>query len=290
MPAGIHPTARSTRCSRPMRPAASARRCMRWSPDISPSIPGAGPSCAAWRPPTPPPWRPRRRSRCRTGRPSSRRSSPRPPPARPGRIRRRTACSRRRSPASWGSSLDRVRWRTLLPGIKAFRIEEAGRGEAALYWIRPGRRMLAHTHEGCEYTLVLKGGFADSVGHYRRGDIAIADHEIDHRAAGGRGRGLHLLHGHRRAPAADRAGRADRPAAVRRALEAGSSFGFAAQPSCRGGPQARLEARASPETTWTLRDAAFGAPQDEGKDEPASERPSLEGCPVRETKAKWPIP
>jgi putative transcriptional regulator len=80
-----------------------------------------------------------------------------------------------------GISLDRVRWRTLLPGIKAFRIEEAGRGEAALYWIRPGRRMLAHTHEGCEYTLVLKGGFTDSVGRYRRGDIAIADHEVDHR-------------------------------------------------------------------------------------------------------------
>ena len=28
---------------------------------------------------------------------------------------------------------------------------------------------------------MLKGGFTDSTGHYRRGDIAIADSEVDHR-------------------------------------------------------------------------------------------------------------
>jgi putative transcriptional regulator len=80
-----------------------------------------------------------------------------------------------------GKRIDQIRWRTLLPGLKAFRVEATDRGEAVLYWIRPGRTMPAHTHEGSEYTLVLKGGFTDVLGHYRRGDIAIADQEIDHR-------------------------------------------------------------------------------------------------------------
>jgi putative transcriptional regulator len=80
-----------------------------------------------------------------------------------------------------GRGLEEVRWRRLLPGVKEFKIEETDRGEAVLYWIKPGRKMPSHTHEGSEYTLVLKGGFSDSQGHYRRGDIAIADQDIDHR-------------------------------------------------------------------------------------------------------------
>ena len=79
------------------------------------------------------------------------------------------------------TSLDQVRWRPLLPGVKASRAEKTARGEAVLYWLRPGRTMPAHTHEGSEYTLVLRGGFTDSGGHYRRGDIAIADQDVDHR-------------------------------------------------------------------------------------------------------------
>jgi len=80
----------------------------------------------------------------------------------------------------FGKSLDAVPWRPLLPGIRAFAVERSSRSEAVLYWIRPGRKFPSHTHEGCEYTLVLKGGFSDSTGHYRRGEIAIADQEIDH--------------------------------------------------------------------------------------------------------------
>lgn len=80
-----------------------------------------------------------------------------------------------------GMGLKDIRWRTLLPGVREFKVEETERGEAVLYWIKPGRKMPSHTHEGAEYTLVLKGGFSDVSGRYRRGDIAIADQEIDHR-------------------------------------------------------------------------------------------------------------
>jgi putative transcriptional regulator len=76
-----------------------------------------------------------------------------------------------------------VPWRTVLPGIREFHVphaEKAG-GEASLLWIKPGRIMPSHTHDGAEVTLVLKGGFSDASGHYRRGDIAFADSDVDHR-------------------------------------------------------------------------------------------------------------
>ena len=73
-----------------------------------------------------------------------------------------------------------IRWRFRLPGIKEYRVSEGGRGDVSLFWIRAGRKMPSHTHEGQETTLVLRGGFTDSLGHYRRGAIAVADAEIDH--------------------------------------------------------------------------------------------------------------
>jgi putative transcriptional regulator len=80
-----------------------------------------------------------------------------------------------------GHGLAQVAWTWLMPGVRQHKIEDTERGEAVLYWIRRGRKMPSHTHEGSEYTLVLKGAFADVNGHYRRGDIAIADQEVDHK-------------------------------------------------------------------------------------------------------------
>ncbi len=80
-----------------------------------------------------------------------------------------------------GHSLKDVPWRTKLPGVREFHLKGTGETEASLLWIRPGRTMPSHTHDGSEYTLVLQGGFTDATGHYRRGDVAIADADIDHR-------------------------------------------------------------------------------------------------------------
>jgi putative transcriptional regulator len=80
-----------------------------------------------------------------------------------------------------GRDLDAIRWRTKLPGVREYRIEDKGRGEASLLWVRAGRLMPSHTHEGSEITLVLKGGFSDVTGHYGRGDVAIADSDLDHK-------------------------------------------------------------------------------------------------------------
>lgn len=80
-----------------------------------------------------------------------------------------------------GHGLDRVSWKSVMPGLKEHRLGD----EASLLWIGAGRRMPNHTHEGTEATLVLKGSFSDLTGEYQRGDIAIGDEDLDHRPIAG---------------------------------------------------------------------------------------------------------
>jgi putative transcriptional regulator len=80
-----------------------------------------------------------------------------------------------------GFELDDVPWRTKMPGFKEFEIGEIDGCHASMFWIRPGRAVPAHTHHGCEISLVLQGAFADGHGRYGPGDISVADDDIDHR-------------------------------------------------------------------------------------------------------------
>ena len=80
-----------------------------------------------------------------------------------------------------GSDLNQLKWRTRLPGLKEYSLKDPSGCEASLLWIKAGRTMPSHTHDGTEITLVLQGAFSDGNQHYARGDIAIADGEIDHR-------------------------------------------------------------------------------------------------------------
>jgi putative transcriptional regulator len=84
-----------------------------------------------------------------------------------------------------GRPYETLRWRTVLPGLKEAKIVEDGGCEASMLWIKAGRAMPSHTHHGMEATLVLKGSFSDLHGHYERGDIAVADDEIDHKPVSG---------------------------------------------------------------------------------------------------------
>jgi putative transcriptional regulator len=80
----------------------------------------------------------------------------------------------------FGKSIDDLAFRSVLPGVKEFRLETDDETRAVLYRIRAGRKMPQHSHEGAEVTLVLQGGFTDETGHYRRGDMVIADEHLDH--------------------------------------------------------------------------------------------------------------
>lgn len=80
-----------------------------------------------------------------------------------------------------GFDVEDVPWRTKLPGFKEYDIGEIDGCHVTLFWIRAGRKIPAHTHEGTELSLVLDGAFTDRTGRYGRGDISLADDTIDHR-------------------------------------------------------------------------------------------------------------
>ncbi len=85
-----------------------------------------------------------------------------------------------------GVSSSEIKWRFRLPGVKEYRVETRDGGEAVLYWIRAGRKMPSHTHSGQEVTLLLKGSFSDEQGRYERGDVAVADDDVDHSPVAGK--------------------------------------------------------------------------------------------------------
>lgn len=81
-----------------------------------------------------------------------------------------------------GTNLADVEWKRIVPGVYYHDLpckSERG-GVSRLLRIAPGKSMLAHTHDGNELTLVLKGSFCDEVGRFTPGDIADLDNEIDH--------------------------------------------------------------------------------------------------------------
>lgn len=80
-----------------------------------------------------------------------------------------------------GLDVDDIPWRTKLPGFKEYDLGEIDGCHVNMFWIRPGRTMPAHTHKGCELSIVLDGAFTDERGRFGQGDISIADASVDHR-------------------------------------------------------------------------------------------------------------
>ena len=81
-----------------------------------------------------------------------------------------------------GSSLEKIKWKYLAPGIKKFTILIEGEKDAylSLLHIAPGKKIPQHTHTGEEMTFVVSGSFEDKTGAYSIGDIADHDQEIEH--------------------------------------------------------------------------------------------------------------
>jgi putative transcriptional regulator len=76
---------------------------------------------------------------------------------------------------------DAIRWRFLLPGLSDHRLEGFEGEDVYLLRARPGARILSHTHEGEETTLVLSGALQDGDRVFRPGDVSEADASHDHR-------------------------------------------------------------------------------------------------------------
>jgi putative transcriptional regulator len=79
-----------------------------------------------------------------------------------------------------GGDPSTLTWRRL-GNLAEAPIYVGGDVKARLMQIRAGSAMPRHGHHGMEYTLVLDGGFSDELGHYLRGDLAVADPALEHK-------------------------------------------------------------------------------------------------------------
>lgn len=78
------------------------------------------------------------------------------------------------------ASEDNIDWSFRLPGMYEYEIDAFEDEKVSLLKAKPGSRMLSHTHEGEEATLILSGEMADGDRVFRKGDVAFADESSDH--------------------------------------------------------------------------------------------------------------
>ncbi len=79
-----------------------------------------------------------------------------------------------------GGDLSAVRWRRIGGGVKQAILPTGSNASARLLYIPAGTAVPDHGHRGLELTLVLQGAFTDANDRFGRGDIEIADEELEH--------------------------------------------------------------------------------------------------------------
>ena len=77
-------------------------------------------------------------------------------------------------------TFDALPWkRTIAPGLKQI-VLNCGEGDVRLLRIAAGKKMPVHSHCGNELTMILRGGYSDSVGKFNAGDVADLDSSVEH--------------------------------------------------------------------------------------------------------------
>lgn len=79
-----------------------------------------------------------------------------------------------------GGDLADVKWRNVGGGVRQSVLKREGAESVRLLHIPPGMEIPDHGHRGAEMTLVLKGAFADESGRFARGDVEIANEDLEH--------------------------------------------------------------------------------------------------------------
>lgn len=80
-----------------------------------------------------------------------------------------------------GCPIHEIPWRKLTGSLDVFDIlTEVDGYSTRLMRVASGAAMPRHTHEGEEYTLILQGGMSDHHGVYHRGDVAVANPDVEH--------------------------------------------------------------------------------------------------------------
>jgi putative transcriptional regulator len=79
-----------------------------------------------------------------------------------------------------GGDLSEVKWRPIGMGVKQAILPTSKQASARLLMIPAGAAMPDHGHHGLEMTMVLQGAFQDDDGYFARGDVDIADSDLEH--------------------------------------------------------------------------------------------------------------
>ncbi len=79
-----------------------------------------------------------------------------------------------------GGDLDSVKWKKLGGGVSQYLLDTSSDATVRLLHIPAGTAVPDHGHRGTELTLVLKGAFLDGDERFARGDIEIADEDLNH--------------------------------------------------------------------------------------------------------------
>lgn len=79
-----------------------------------------------------------------------------------------------------GGGVDTIKWRPIGNGVKQAVLPTSRAATARLLYIPAGTAVPDHGHKGLELTQVLQGAFADETACFQRGDIEIADEDLEH--------------------------------------------------------------------------------------------------------------
>ncbi len=101
--------------------------------------------------------------------------APTPKPARP-------ACAVLPAPLQdyVGGDVTAIKWKSIGMGVKQAILPTTREATARLLLIPAGAAVPDHGHNGVELTMVLQGAFSDEVDHFARGDVEIADEDLQH--------------------------------------------------------------------------------------------------------------
>ncbi|MEO0487446.1 MAG: ChrR family anti-sigma-E factor [Pseudomonadota bacterium] len=79
-----------------------------------------------------------------------------------------------------GGDVESVKWRRIGNGVKQAILPTDKGASVRLLYIPAGQELPDHGHHGTEMTLVLQGAFEDEDGRFERGDIEVADQDMEH--------------------------------------------------------------------------------------------------------------
>ncbi|WP_425407202.1 ChrR family anti-sigma-E factor [Hwanghaeella sp.] len=81
----------------------------------------------------------------------------------------------------YGCDLDGIVWKRQGGGVSVASVPGLRDGSHAfMLKVEAGRAVPQHTHGGNELVMVLKGAYSDAAGRFGRGDVELADGDIDH--------------------------------------------------------------------------------------------------------------